>query len=43
MAYVAQNPADKREYAIATFERSVFVSKDQGKSWKQIADRGKTQ
>lgn len=42
VAYVSQNPADKREYAIATFERSVFVSKDQGKSWKQIADRGQT-
>ncbi len=42
VAYVSQNPANRSEYAIATFERSVFVSKDQGKNWKQIADRGQT-
>jgi hypothetical protein len=40
VAYVAQNPARRLEYAIATFERSVYVSKDAGQSWKQIADRG---
>jgi hypothetical protein len=40
VAYIAQNPARRREYAIATFERSVYVSKDAGQSWKQIADRG---
>lgn len=40
VAYVAQNPVDRGEYAIATFERSVFISKDRGKSWRQIADRG---
>jgi len=40
VAYMAQNPANPKEYAIATFERSVFVSKDTGKTWKQIADRG---
>ena len=41
VAYVAQNPARRLEYAIATFERSVYVSKDAGQSWSQIADRGK--
>jgi hypothetical protein len=41
VAYIAQNPARRLEYAIATFERSVFLSKDAGKSWVQIADRGK--
>ena len=41
VAYVAQNPAERQEYAIATFERSVFISKDGGKSWRQIADKGR--
>jgi photosystem II stability/assembly factor-like uncharacterized protein len=40
VAYIAQNPARRLEYAIATFERSVYLSKDGGQSWKQIADRG---
>lgn len=41
VAYIAQNPANAREYAIATFERSVFVTKDGGKSWSPIAERGR--
>ena len=41
VAYIAQNPARRLEYAIATFERSVYLSKDAGESWRQIADRGK--
>lgn len=41
VAYIAQNPAQRFEYAIATFERSVYLSKDSGKAWSQIADRGK--
>jgi hypothetical protein len=40
VAYIAQNPARKLEYAIATFERSVYISKDNGESWSQIAERG---
>jgi photosystem II stability/assembly factor-like uncharacterized protein len=40
VAYIAQNPARRLEYAIATFQRSVYLSKDAGQSWKQIADRG---
>jgi DNA-binding beta-propeller fold protein YncE len=40
VAYIAQNPANPKEYAIATFERSVYISKDAGKTWQQIADRG---
>ena len=42
VAYIAQNPAERNEYAIATFERNVYVSKDQGKTWIQIANRGQT-
>src|SRR5574341_898274 len=42
VAYIAQNPARRSEYAIATFERDVYVSKDGGKTWSQIAARGTT-
>ncbi len=41
VAYIAQNPAARDELAVATFERSVFVSKNAGKSWVQIADKGR--
>ena len=41
VSFMAQNPAAHKEYAIATFERSVFVSKDGGQNWAQIADRGR--
>jgi hypothetical protein len=41
VAYIAQNPAARDEYAIATFERSVYLSRDSGRTWRQIADRGK--
>lgn len=40
VAYIAQNPAVRGEYAIATFERSVYLSKDSGRTWKPIAERG---
>lgn len=43
VAYVAQNPATREEYAIATFERSVYISKNAGKSWQQIARNGRGQ
>jgi len=43
IAYIAQNPKNTREYAIATFERSVYLSRDEGKTWTQIADRGRAQ
>jgi photosystem II stability/assembly factor-like uncharacterized protein len=40
VAYIAQNPARREEMAIATFKKSVFVSVDAGKTWKQIAREG---
>ncbi|MGQ0749142.1 MAG: F510_1955 family glycosylhydrolase [Betaproteobacteria bacterium] len=40
VSYIAQNPARITEYAIATFERSVYISQDSGKSWRQIARNG---
>ncbi|WP_372528013.1 F510_1955 family glycosylhydrolase [Piscinibacter sp.] len=42
VAYIAQNPVQRTEIAIATFKRSVFVSKDQGRTWTQIAKDGAT-
>ena len=42
VAYIAQNPARRSELAIATFNRSVFVSKDAGRSWTGIALDGAT-
>jgi len=41
VAYIAQNPARRDEYALATFERSVFLSRDAGRTWTPIAERGR--
>jgi photosystem II stability/assembly factor-like uncharacterized protein len=40
VAYIAQNPIRRQELAIATFRKSVYVSGDQGRTWKQIAKEG---
>lgn len=40
VAYIAQNPARRDEIAIATFKRSVFLSGDGGRAWKQVAKEG---
>ena len=42
IAYVAQNPVNRTEYAIASFQRGVFLTKDAGRSWTSIAERGET-
>ena len=42
VSFIAQNPARRDEYAIATFNRNVYLSKDAGRSWKAIAERGAT-
>ena len=41
VSYLTQNPARRTEYAFATFERSVFISGDGGRTWTQIANAGK--
>jgi hypothetical protein len=40
IAYIAQNPVRRSEFAIATFRRSVFLTKDSGATWTQIAAEG---
>jgi len=40
VAYIAQNPRVRTEYAIATFGRNVYLAKDGARSWKPIAERG---
>jgi hypothetical protein len=40
VARIAQNPVRSTEIAIATFKRNVFVSRDLGKTWTQIAVAG---
>ena len=42
VGFLAQNPGMRDEYAVATFQRDVYVSKDRGRTWQQIARRGHT-
>lgn len=42
VAYIAQNPAMPGHYAIATFQRSVYLSINAGTSWQPIAQHGET-
>jgi hypothetical protein len=37
VAYIAQNPVRRAEFAIVTFERAAFLSPDRGKTWTRIA------
>lgn len=40
VTYIARSPADPKKLAIATRRKNVFLSRDAGKSWKQIAREG---
>jgi photosystem II stability/assembly factor-like uncharacterized protein len=42
VGFLTQNPTAQTEYAIATYQRDVYVSTDGARSWKQIARRGQT-
>ena len=42
VAYIAQNPAHRDEFAIATFRRNVYLSADRGRNWRRIAAQGET-
>ena len=38
--YISQNPQNSAEIAFATRKANVFLSKDDGKTWKQITKEG---
>lgn len=40
VAYIAQNPIHSDEYAIASFNRNVFVSQQRGDGWTPVARNG---
>jgi photosystem II stability/assembly factor-like uncharacterized protein len=42
ITYMAQNPVNAQTWAIATHQRDVYVSLDNGKTWQQIAAKGET-
>lgn len=42
VTYLAQNPAQPKEWAMATFKRDVYLSKDAGTTWSAIAKAGQT-
>lgn len=42
VAYIAWNPADRNQWAIATFGRNVYLTANAGKTWRRIAADGKT-
>lgn len=37
VAYIAQNPVRRTEFAIVSFQRSVSITVDSGETWQQIA------
>jgi photosystem II stability/assembly factor-like uncharacterized protein len=42
VAYIAHNPVRPAEIAIASFKRNVYLSQDEGRTWKPIAHNGET-
>lgn len=40
ITYVAQNPANPNELAIATEQKDIYLSTDSGATWSQIANKG---
>lgn len=43
VAFIALNPAQRGQVAIATFKRSVYLSPDQGRTWTALARDGSRQ
>lgn len=41
--YVAQNPKNPSEIVFITMKSNIFVTTDDGKTWKQIANKGSIQ
>jgi photosystem II stability/assembly factor-like uncharacterized protein len=42
VTHMAQNPVNAQTWAIATYQRDVYVSSDNGKTWQQIVAKGET-
>ena len=42
VTYMAHNPVNTQEWAMATYKRDVYVSSDHGQTWQQIAKAGET-
>ena len=42
VTYIAQNPRDVKTLAIATRQRDVYLSRDAGNTWQQIARNGES-
>ena len=40
MIYMAQNPVNKEELAVATDQKNIYISKDTGVTWQQIVNNG---
>lgn len=40
LTYIATSPTDAQTLAVATLERDIFLSRDGGATWEQIADDG---
>lgn len=41
--YISQNPQNSAEIVFATMKANVFLSTDEGKTWKQITKEGTLQ
>lgn len=41
VGYIAVNPVQEGEIALATFNRDIYLSSDGGQTWQQIAKQGK--
>ncbi|NUT74110.1 glycosyl hydrolase [Pseudomonas sp. C1C7] len=42
IAYLVQSPTNAQEWAMATLKHDVYLSPDEGKTWKAIAQAGQT-
>lgn len=40
VAFIAQNPVSRLEYAVATYQRTVLVTRDAGRTWQTLAEQG---
>lgn len=40
--YLAQNPANPNEIVFSSYKKSIYLSRDAGATWKEIANAGKT-